>query len=291
MDNQLSSMVVLLEDRDPIASKRVLQKILTRGESVLVELDRLCHEEPVLERRQRIQRHYPRISRELTLVSLDRLARRQDDASLMEGIYLICRLLSPELKFEDLHHQIMLLAREFLLEINEQRTGFENVQLFNHVFYQRIGFHLIEPQMQSLQGASIRQALSDKACNPAVMTVLYFLFARLAGLSLYPLSISGGLMPAYVEKDQLLFYVNLAANDATLMNEEELRKFCRIWNINPDKEMYGLVAESEILVLYLEMLSGMYRHLSPKSQEAYWIDRALELFPGEEWYTEEEDDL
>ena len=284
MDNQqLSSLILLLEDQDPVANKRILQKILGRGESILVDLDRLCHNEPVGERRTRLQRHYPRISRELSLESLDRLARRQDDASLVEGIYLICRLLTPDLKFEDFHRKILLLARDFLLELNEQRTGFENVNLFNHIFYQRLGFHLEDPQMQSLKYASILNALEDKACNPAVMTVLYFLFARLCGLNILPLSISGGLMPAYLEKDQILFYINLAANDAALLNETQMHNFCRAWHIDPDKETYGLVAESEILVLYLEMLLGLYKQKAPSSQEAFWIERALELFPGEYW--------
>ena len=287
MDQQLSSMILLLEDKDPVVRDRILRRLLNRGESILPDIARICHEEVSPERRRRLQRHYPRICRELTLESLDRLARRQDDASLMEGVYLVTRLLHPELSFDQFHREVMELGREFVLEINEQRTGFENVNLFNHVFYTRLGFHLKDPRMQQLEYASLRRALQDRGCNPAVMVVLYFMFARLCDLNLLPLSMSGGLMPAYVEKDQVLFYVNLASQDATLMSEEELRRFCRMWNIDPDKETYGLVAESEIIVLYLEMLHNLYKSRAPQAAEVYWIARALELFPGEEWFTQE----
>ena len=52
MDQQLSSMILLLEDKDPVVRDRILRRLLNRGESILPDIARICHEEVSPERRR-----------------------------------------------------------------------------------------------------------------------------------------------------------------------------------------------------------------------------------------------
>lgn len=285
-NRELSGLLLLLEDRDPQVREQVLHRLLRTGESVLPELTRICRDEPSPERRRRLSAQLPTVSREMVIASLRKLAERQDDGSLTEGVYLISRLLDPGLAFDRYYRRVVSLGQEFLLEIRPERTGAENVKRFNQVFYHRLGFRMEDPKMTDSAYASAWEALESRSCNPAVLTLLYFLFARFAGLDLVPLSLGGGLLPAYVEADRVLFYVNMGPAEGTLMTDEQLRDYCRLWHISLEKDCYGLVAESEVLVLYLEMLRNMYRE---KPDLAVWLDRALDLFPGEPAPDEEDD--
>ena len=179
-----------------------------------------------------------------------------------------------------------------LEEINENRTGIENVNLLNHVFYKRYGFSSTGPFEMTLESSLLMNVVRKKKGSPFALSLLYFIVAQVAGLPVYPLCFTGGFVPVYVENDKILFNINVF-HQGEIFVENNISNMVKTqaasMGVNVDIGEAVVKKDHSILVMYLEFLQMLYSN-SGDSVTQMDIDDAIEALGGKRYLTIESDE-
>ena len=277
-DNELISLITLMDDPDSIVRKAVRDRLIERGQET-VEL---------------IERQYlpgsPEDKRELYLSFLDEV--KADIAagkliSLIEspqpmldlGLYYVTRVADTTTDELLYFTTLEALSEEISLEIGEDKTSVESVKIFNYLFFNRFRFHHTDVQMQHSESALIDRVLLSRGGNPVSISLAYFLLSRSVGLPIYPLCFPGGFVPVYLDNEgKIIFYLNIFKQGSIFL-EETLMQFFEDIGMVYNPESLKIEEERALVAIYAELLGYIY-----KSEENFQVVSRMEkistLFGG-----------
>ena len=99
----------------------------------------------------------------------------------------------------------------------------------------------------------------------------------------------GGFVPAYIENDKILFYMDIF-RDGEIFSESKLKYYLENQGVDLDTSAFEVRDDRTLLQVYLEVLHFMYA----QKEDEYFIsllDRALKLFGDERVLESGEGDL
>ncbi|HCT94106.1 MAG: hypothetical protein A2X19_03385 [Bacteroidetes bacterium GWE2_39_28] len=277
-DNELISLITLMDDSDSVVRKAVRDRLIERGQDT-IEL---------------IERQYlpgsPEDKKELYLSFLDEV--KADIAtgklsSLIEspqpmldlGLYYVTRVADTTTDEGLYFTTLEALSEEISLEIGEDKTSVESVKIFNYLFFNRFRFHHTDVQMQQSESALIDRVLLSRGGNPVAISLAYFLLSRSVGLPIYPLCFPGGFVPVYLDNEgKIVFYLNIFKQGSIFL-EETLMQFFEDIGMVYNPEALKIEEERALVAIYAELLGYIY-----KSEENFQIvsrmEKISELFGG-----------
>lgn len=288
IDTELKSIVTLLDDTDDFVIKAINKRMLGRGASVLSDLEELYNREKSYKTKGLIADKIQFLSNEFVLEEFENMLVREYP-DLERGIYLISKLIVPdidEIYFKDL---IGVLIRDLVEEINDKKTALEKMQIFNHIFYHRLLFKCGDYPVTRESTTVLTSVLSSRHGIPLSISLVYFLLARCVGLEVYPMCFPGGFVPSYVENDKILFYMDIF-REGEIFSESRLKYYLENQGVDIDTSAFEVRDDRTLLLVYLEVLHFMYTQKGDEYIVSV-LDRALRLFGDERVLESGEGDL
>lgn len=288
IDTELKSIVTLLDDTDDFVVDAINKRMLGRGTSVLTDLEELYNREKSYKTKGLIADKIQFLSNEFVLEEFESMLLREYP-DLERGIYLISKLIVPdidEIYFKDL---IGILIKDLVEEINEKKTALEKMQIFNHIFYHRLLFKCGDYPVTRESTTLLTSVLSSRHGIPLSISLVYFLLARCVGLEVYPMCFPGGFVPSYVENNKILFYMDIF-RDGEIFSESRLKYYLENQGVDIDTSAFEVRDDRTLILVYLEMLHFMYTQKEDEYTIAI-LDRALKLFGDERVLETGEGDL
>jgi regulator of sirC expression with transglutaminase-like and TPR domain len=287
VDSELRSLIDLFDDTDEAVVTAVNERMFSRGVSVINDLTHQYNIEKSPLVKEYIADRIRFLSNEFVLKSLEKLVD-SPYIDLERGLFLISKLLNTDLDeiyYEDV---LSILLEDIKKEINDRMTAMEKVEVFNHIFYKRLLFKCRDYPITRESTSNIISVMSSRHGSPIPISIIYFLLARCAGVDIYPLSFSGGFVPAYVQKNKVLFYVDVI-KDGEIFSEDKLRFFMEAQGIDVENNTFEVREDKVLLIIYLESLSYIYL-LKKDTETGALISRALALFGDERFLEREEEE-
>ncbi len=287
-DTELKSIVTLLDDTDDFVIEAINRRMLGRGISILRDLEELYNKEKSYKVKGLIADKMQYLSNEFILEELGKMAN-DDYPDLERGIYLISKLIVPDI--DEIYYQDLLgiLIGDMVKEIPDEKTALEKMQIFNHIFYHRLLFKCGDYPITRESTTVLTSVLSSRHGIALSISLTYFLLARCVGLEVYPMCFPGGFVPAYIENDKILFYMDIF-RDGEIFSESKLKYYLENQGVDLDTSAFEVRDDRTLLQVYLEVLHFMYT----QKEDDYFIsllDRALKLFGDERVLESGEGDL
>ncbi|MBR5035426.1 MAG: hypothetical protein IKX71_08980 [Bacteroidales bacterium] len=293
--DELQYIVDLFGDADPAVTAAVDSYFTGGGQRALSQLRAGYAAEMVPARKQLLEKMLVRYNKMLIISALKDMAEGSAagrECPLLEAGYLLSSLTDATLSREEYLENVLPIAMSALEEINENRTGIENVNLLNHVFYKRYGFSSTGPFEMTLETSLLMNVVKKKKGSPFALSLLYFIVAQVAGLPVYPLCFTGGFVPVYVENDKILFNINVfhqgeifVENNISNMVKNQAASL----GVNVDIGEAVVKKDHSILVMYLEFLQMLYSNAGDSVTQMD-IEDAIEALGGKRFLTIESDE-
>lgn len=288
VDTELISIVTLLDDTDDFVVNAINKRMLGRGVSILSDLEILYNREKSYKTKGLIADKMQFLSNEFVLDELGKMVN-EDYPDLERGMYLISKLIVPDI--DEIYYQDLLgvLISDLIKEITDEKTALEKMQIFNHIFYHRLLFKCGDYPITRESTTVLTSVLSSRHGIPLSISLTYFLLARCVGLEVYPMCFPGGFVPAYIEGEKILFYMDIF-RDGEIFSESKLKYYLENQGVDIDTSAFEVRDDRTLLLVYLEVLHFMYS----QKEDEYLTDligRALSLFGDDRILDSGEGDL
>ena len=137
--DELSDIVALLDDGDTVVAECIDRRLKSFGPSVVRSLIYCAASERAPKTKSAIEDKASRLNTEFRLADLQKLLEnRQRGISLFEGSFIICSLMDYRLQRQTYEDLFFKCSAQYVGEVSDQRTGVENVEIFNHIFFNEI---------------------------------------------------------------------------------------------------------------------------------------------------------
>jgi len=266
IDEELISMVKLLEDPDESVRSAVNARLLEMSPSVIDDLRELRsgHGGSLSsEQKHQVDAQIGRLDREIALKRISNIVS-SDEVSLPYFFTQISALVMPELDRDSLISQINCMVSEFLKEINERQTAVEQMEIFNHIFFHRLHFKVGPYAPDKVETIFLPSVIDSRNGNPVAILLLYFMMAREVGLDVLPVCVRHGMVPVVMENETPLFFIDLNQNGALVPDTIFLHSLFRGREVDdcsielPGVNILPLIYAKSLLVPYSTGISAEY---------------------------------
>jgi len=285
----IATLVSLLDDSDHSLVPVVRERLIGMGSPVIA----------ILKSYRQQYRDNPKLLHRLDGVIADIQLNRATEAlvtwhsgrepDLIQGLCLLFELIKPETRSEALSHSLYEMANEIWMELSDAQTAVEQVHLFNHIFYHRLGFKAEDPFLSDPMLAMLDNALNNRRGNPVLFGLIYLAFAFRSGLDIKAVVFPGGFMPVCVdEQDNILFYINIYQS-GELLAKEQLRKLLADWGFVIPQKDFALCDAVALVGIYAESLYFIAGNTENKEMEQL-LEEVLAIFGDKRYLIIEEEE-
>lgn len=258
-DNELISLITLMDDSDIVVRNAVRGRLIARGEEAVEQIERYWLPEAPVSKKKSYLDFLEDVKTDIALDKLEKLLESPQPL-LGSGLFLVTKAADPSAEEIIYNSTLENLTEELNLEISGEKTPVESVKIFNYIFFRRFRFHHTDTQLQSEESALADRVLLSRAGNPVSVTLIYFLLARAAGLPVYPLCFTGGFVPVYLDNEgKILFYLNIFKQGSIFL-EDTLVQFFEDIGMQYNPESLKVEQERALVAIYAELLAFIYRN-------------------------------
>ncbi|MDX2002607.1 MAG: transglutaminase-like domain-containing protein [Chitinophagales bacterium] len=286
-DKELSALISLLDDPDREVYDAVYTKLLSFGPKVIPALESYWEEsfDPNLQERIELIIHqiqFTNLKNELT----DWIENHSDD--LFTGAFLAARYQYADLDKEGIRADVDEIKRAIWLELNYGLTPLEQVNVFNHVFYQLLGFAGKTSNNPGALTFYINNLLESKKGNAMSLGTLYLILAQDLDIPIYGVNLPRHFVLAYTKdfietldeqtdlRDQVVFYIN-PLNKGTIFTRNEILLFLKKLDLEPTNEHFTPCRNLQVVKILLENLAQAYEE-EGAMEKVKEVQELLQLF-------------
>ena len=266
---ELKALVQLLDDPDITVFTQIEERILNFGEaaiSVLEENNNYGLDKEVSNRIDNLIRKIQFGSIYAKLVDW----KHDDQANLFEAVLSISEMQYPKMDVHILRKMMDRITRDVWLEMNEDLTPLEKVQIFNHIFFETYEFYGNKGNLTSPQNSLIKDVLESKKGNSVSISILYLEVARRLNMPIYGIDLPQNFVLAYVNDDsvltanhRVLFYIN-PFNKGIIFTKKDIDAFLKQIGEAPQKTHYQVCDNVSVVK---RLLSELVESFSALGQE------------------------
>ncbi|MFM7015232.1 MAG: transglutaminase-like domain-containing protein [Bacteroidota bacterium] len=266
-DNEVRALISLLDDSDKEVYNHIQEKLISLGREVIPFLeDAWSHAfDAVLQ--QRIEGIVHRIQFENLLEDL-KLWIHTNDEQLFEGALLVARYQYPDMDVSRIQEQMQQIKKEIWLELNENLTALEIINILNHILFTNYNFTGNTANYQAPQNSFINIVLESKKGNPLTLGIIYLTIAQLLGLPIYGVNLPEHFILAYcgldeqeqINKKNVLFYIN-PFSKGTVFGRNDIDVFVNRLNLKPQDSYYYPCSNRDMILRMIRNLSFSYQKL------------------------------
>lgn len=266
-NHELSALIALLDDPDKEVFNHVSGKLLTFGSGIIPTLESIWQGsfDPIIQER---------IENIIHRIQFDSLAHEfeqwlNSEGLIFEGAYLAARLQFPELDRERLRKEVDRIKRSIWLELSDNLTPLEKINVFNHVFYVIQDFSGLDMDEQNPRDYFINTLIERRSGNPLALGILYLVLASELELPVYGVDLSQHFILAYLKEEvdfnsiqedprrKVMFYIN-PINKGTIFTRNEIQNYLKKLGVEEDPSYFVPCSNRKVVRLLLEKLKTLY---------------------------------
>lgn len=278
---ELISLLSLIDDVDITVRTAVENKLVEMGEELFDEMENLY---PELSDKIDKDFYFDYLSNLRLNYTLKKLKGylSNPDPLLMDGLLLVTSAIYPKLDMFFYMNIVQDIADEIVEEISDSKTAVENLEIFNYIFFHRIGFKHADESVVEIDKAIISTVIETKQGNIFTIPICYFLLARYAGLPIYPVIINKSFTPAYIDNNSnILFYINIY-KDGLIFNDNTLQKSIESISGESVKPFAKLGLDRALVSIYADHLLYLYKSVKDVYRENI-MKKVMDCFGNERY--------
>jgi regulator of sirC expression with transglutaminase-like and TPR domain len=279
-ENELHSLLTLLDDTDREVVEHVEQRILSYGEGIIPLLEQAWQDHFSEELQKRVEELIQRIHFTSLIHDLSQW-NNEEHPDLLKGVWLIARYRYPWLQIHDVEIEIDRIKLDIWLEMHNVLSALEKVRVINHVIYNVHGFKGNAKNYHAPQNSFINDVLAMRSSNHIGMSIVYALVAQRLNLPVYGVNLPNHFLLCYKEENenwhyeaesynthhdlnykegQVLFYIN-AYNSGVLLTRKNLDQLLKQMHLEARPEFFEPCSNQDIIKRVLRNLFYAYDQL------------------------------
>jgi regulator of sirC expression with transglutaminase-like and TPR domain len=275
-ENEIRSMVSLLDDPDNRVSQHIEEQLLQLGPPVIPLLESLWPEMETALQQDKLVQLIKRISSDAILNELKRW-KESENQDLLEGVLIINKLQNPNLDRQLIDNQLDKIKLDAWLELNYDLTSFEKIKILNHVFFDVHQFKGDTDNYHNSKNSFISSVLEKKSGNPISLAIIYSIVAQRLNIPVYGVNLPQHFILGYIKdlewqplkrfndesilKDEqgaeIMFYIN-PFNEGLIFSRENIYKFLKQLKIEPRDDYFKACSNLSIVQRILRNLETSY---------------------------------
>ena len=285
-ENELKSLIKLLDDPDTEISTHVEEKLLSYGNEIISYLEDAWAQSLDVILQERIENlvhkmQFSNVKRDLQLWYIS------GAFDLLQGILIINKYQYPDLDEQKIINQLEDIKRDIWMKMIYEMSPVEKVKLINHILYDIYGFSGNTKNHQDPQNSYLSQVLETRKGNQILLAVIYSIIAQKLDIPIYGVNLPQHFILAYVDEDieaeyagpgnDILFYIN-AFNKGFLFGKKDVDSFLKQLNLKPANHFYEPCSNVEIIQRVIRNLISSYDKLSVLDKVTE-LEELLAIFP------------
>lgn len=281
------NMVYLLDDSDERVVRHIEEQILAMGYESIPILESLWPDEKSIQRQEKIINLINQINKNLIAEDF-RDWYNSEDQNLMEGLFIINKILDPTVDRQYIENQINKIKLDAWLELNYDLTSFEKVKILNRIIFEVHDFKGDTDSYHHSKNSFLSSVLERKKGNPILLAIIYSIVAQRLNIPIYGVNLPQHFILGYVKdlewppllnfndpsivKDDnhsdILFYIN-PFNNGLIFNQDQIYTFLKQLNIEAKSEYFNVCSNLDMVKRVLKNLEISYakeNNLSKKEQ-------------------------
>ena len=192
------------------------------------------------------------------------------EKDLLEGALIVARYQYPGLIESDVRDYIQTLRRDIWLELNDHLTAYEQVKVFNRIFFKEHKFYGDSKNYHSPVNSYINTVVESKKGNPLSICLIYSIIAQSLDLPIYGVNLPNHFVLAYIDEKGsgaminqqnefgVLFYINAFSN-GVIFNTNEIKQFLDELKLEHRREFFEPCSNSAIIKRMLTNLISSFQ--------------------------------
>ena len=257
-NNELTALIKLLDDTDPMVFDAVRTKLLEADENIIPDLQSavsFSQNELFVERTDKIINtlRYRNLDKEL----INWINSKSND--LLYGSYLIAKYQYPEIEFDDVEEKLNKIINDLRLEINLYLTGLQQIRKINHILYNIHRFTGDFSNIINPENSYVNKVLERKKSNDISIAILYIHIAQKLGLPVYGIDFPRNFLLAFIDEKtkDALFYIN-PFNKGAIVTKKDIESFLKNHQIKSKRNFFEACSNYSILKRLLKFLVQSY---------------------------------
>jgi regulator of sirC expression with transglutaminase-like and TPR domain len=256
--SELSALITLIEDPDEGIFNHVKQELVARGRDVIPQLE---HYWEYNRFGTLFQRRVEELIHNIQFREVGECLRtwmQNEENDLLEGAILINKYQYPSFDEAQVRKTISTIRQDIWLELNDNLTALEQVNVFNHILYKVHEFQGNKANYTSPQNSFISDVLNSKKGNSLSLAVIYQVLARSLDIPIYGVNLPNHFILCYLDENRLgmspddsedkgiLFYIN-PFNGGEVIHRDEIDDFLFHLNLPQEVKYYQPCKNEEII--------------------------------------------
>jgi hypothetical protein len=239
---ELNALIHLLDDPDEIIYSEIKNKFVSLGPPAIPHLESAWENTYDIIMQKRIEQIIHHIQFSKLKSELENWGTNESE-DLLKGLFLIAHYQYPDLNEEKLRKQLKQITQDVWLDLNEDLTALEKINVLNHILFEVHNFSGSSiNNYYSPQNSFFNCLLETKRGNPVMLSCLYIIIAQELKIPIYGVNLPEHFICAYLDEHQNL--INLSGTDAI---KEHI-----LFYINPYRK--GIVFQHSDIDAFLKQL-------------------------------------
>ena len=268
----ISALVKLIDDPDENVFLHVRDEIIKCGSTAIPYLEKSWEEDYYgLVFQSRIENIIHDIQFEEVKTNLEKW-NDCPEKDLLEGAIIVAKYQYPGLDEDSIRSFIQTIRQDIWLELNDHLTAYEQVKIFNRIFFKAHKFHGDSKNYHSPVNSYINTVLESKKGNPLSICLLYSIIAQSLELPIYGVNLPNHLVLAYIdtrgsgaminEENEfgVLCYINAFSN-GVIFNTNEIKQFLDELKLPHHREYFEPCSNSAIIKRMLNNLISSFQRV------------------------------
>ena len=280
-NNSIKALVRLIEDPDEGIYNHIRDELISQGSKVIPILESSWENEDY---GLLFQTRIENLIREIQLEEVRRDLNnwiQSSEKDLLQGAIIVSRYQYPNLDEQAIHEKIQEIRKDIWLELGDNRTPYEQVRIFNKIFYGSYGFSGNAKDFHSPLNSCMNTVLEMRKGNPLSLSIIYSVIAQSIDMPVYGVNLPNHFVLAYLDANGInsiidqenphgtLFYIN-AYSKGGIFDNGEIKAFLKGLNIAESRDYFEPCSNSAII-------SRMLTNLIISFQQAGNSEKVKEL--------------
>lgn len=266
---ELKALMRLLDDPDQSILNQIEQRILDFGKDAIALLEETKHNCIDIDLYERIDQIIQKIQFDSTFNTLMDW-KNNAQSNIFEAALSISAMHYPQMDIDALRKEMDKITRDVWLELNEDLTPLEKIQILNHIFFDIYSFNGNKDNLSKPQNSLIKDVIESKKGNSVSISILYLEVARRLNMPVYGIDLPQNFVLAYVNnesvlsaKHRVLFYIN-PFNKGIIFTKKDIDSFLKQINEKPQDSFFQIC---ENVIIVKRLLSELIESFSAIGNE------------------------
>lgn len=249
-------MVNLLDDPDDQIFDHIREKLLSLGPDAIPVLESAweasfpsAHHSNIILFQNRVENLIHEIQFNSICGQLTNWAKYDQD-NLLGGTLLVTKYQYPDVNTDKVMDQISRIRNYAWLEMDDELTPFEKIQLVNKVLFDIHSFSGNTKNFHAPQNSFINNVLENKKGNPLLLSILYLIICKALDIPVRGVNLPKHFILAYMKGEDIDFYIN-PFSKGTIFGQRDINDFLVHLKIEPKMSYYNPCTNYDMIMRIL----------------------------------------